>query len=565
MTLRLSNWPILVKLAVAPGICVLASAIAVFIGMAGLGRGVDTTSLLRSASQSVEQLKAVESGIQAINGDLYHLLTLQAAKTQGLNAADAVKNLLAETDHAADLLKTWVKDYATPEEAKTASALVDDILKYKSAINWVGQMLDLDFGSAVSFVRPFDDNFKHLSEAIKAIVDKVDAAQVSEAAGATRAMSRARQVFVLTALGGVALAVAAAVLIAMNLSRAIQRIAAATSRLAKNDMDVAPETLSRGDELGGIVAALSVFKENLLRVAELKHAQERQKAEAEAARQAMQQETATAFERNVGDLVREVARAASQMQDIARDMRGAAENALLQAGQVLSSAGNADEGVQSVAVASEELSKSIVEIGQQVEAAARTSQAAVEEARHTHTTVQALTDAGTRINQVTALISTIARQTNLLALNATIEAARAGEAGRGFAVVASEVKDLAQRTADATVEIGHLVSTIQRATETAVGEIGKISSRIEEINSISAAISGAVEQQGVATSGIARHVQATATGTQEVTGAINEVCGAVQGTRDAADRVLNEAGQLSSNAARMAKTVETFVQGIRAA
>ncbi len=85
--------------------------------------------------------------------------------------------------------------------------------------------------------------------------------------------------------------------------------------------------------------------------------------------------------------------------------------------------------------------------------------------------IQSLAQRSDEIVGIIDVISGIAEQTNLLALNAAIEAARAGEQGRGFAVVADEVRNLAQRTHEATDKVTAMVNAISSETGSVVEQM----------------------------------------------------------------------------------------------
>ena len=82
--------------------------------------------------------------------------------------------------------------------------------------------------------------------------------------------------------------------------------------------------------------------------------------------------------------------------------------------------------------------------------------------------ILSLAEQAQAIGEIIASVNEIAEQTNLLALNAAVEAARAGEHGRGFHVVAGEIRNLAEQSKKATVQVRQILGEIQRATSAAV-------------------------------------------------------------------------------------------------
>lgn len=72
------------------------------------------------------------------------------------------------------------------------------------------------------------------------------------------------------------------------------------------------------------------------------------------------------------------------------------------------------------------------------------------------------------IGEIIGTVNDLAEQSHLLAVNAAIEAAKAGDQGKGFAVVAQEVRNLAEQSKQATVQVRNILNDIQNATSAAV-------------------------------------------------------------------------------------------------
>jgi methyl-accepting chemotaxis protein len=349
------------------------------------------------------------------------------------------------------------------------------------------------------------------------------------------------------------------------IARPLGSIAGSMERIAAGQLETEVTGTERKDEVGVLARALQVFRNNGLEMRRLQAEAEAEKRRAEEERRRATLTLADRFEGSVGGVIGVVASASTELEQTARTMSVSAKEAGTRAGEAAQGTDIASKSVSTVAAAAEELSASISEIARQVSQSASVARQAVDEAKRTDGTVEALALSAGRIGEVVRLINDIAGQTNLLALNATIEAARAGEAGKGFAVVAGEVKALASQTAKATEEIGRQIAEMRGATESAVSAVRGIATTISRIDEISSAIAAAVEEQGAATREIASSVQRAATGTQRVSESVGAVDRAATDTGAAASQVLAAAGELSRQAEGLRSEVDRFLASVRAA
>jgi methyl-accepting chemotaxis protein len=363
-------------------------------------------------------------------------------------------------------------------------------------------------------------------------------------------------------------------------------------RLSEGDTTQTVPFLTRKDEMGNMATTLQVFKTNAIektRLAseqakleadlkislessetQLKAALERvateqkeAEARAEVDRQKTREELAQRFEQKVQGIIQTVVNSATDLQNTSEVLNKTISINTTEASHVADSAEKTTRNVETIASAIEEMSATVNEIASQMSHSATAVNLAVEQVQKADETSAWLDEATLQIDKIVETINTIASQINLLALNATIESASAGEAGKGFAVVANEVKLLATQTREATNEISSKVTNIKGASKQVIEALQGIKNSIDSVNEISVAVSGAVEQQSIATREISHSMAHAAQSVNQINGNIDEISKTSGDAGVAATKALNASNVLSIESGKLNKEVNNFLAEVR--
>jgi methyl-accepting chemotaxis protein len=400
---------------------------------------------------------------------------------------------------------------------------------------------------------------------------------------ATVAMFRETQLVILVILAiTIGLGIGLAVFLARLISDPLTELGVLVEQVAKGDLTTDIKSRSR-DEVGWLEHSMHQMVKNLRQVATQISSSSRavatsaEQIASSSSQMAKGAETQSSSTEETSSTMVEIA---SQMQLLAKNAEALAANvdetsaSIQQMTATLAhTARNGEILLTSVEQATKTLGTMIENVGaiaERVHQVDDVSRQSVAETRKDGVRLQeSINSIGARsdeIGKVIKVIEGIADQTSLLALNAAIEAARAGDAGKGFAVVADEVRRLAERSMQATQEIGGVIETVQHDTRKAVSlmenVLGGIMTSIGKTSTLVAEVATVADEQAVGARKVLDSVSEMSTLARQIAGSIRENAAGAEEINLAAQKMNQLTHQMSEAVSEQKRGGEMVVEAV---
>lgn len=233
--------------------------------------------------------------------------------------------------------------------------------------------------------------------------------------------------------------------------------------------------------------------------------------------------------------------------------------------EVTQSGSQISERAKQVAATSESTATASQAGLQAMENTARTMEGIREQAEAVAENVVSLSEKTQAIGEIIATVNDLAEQSHLLALNAAIEAAAAGEHGRSFSVIASEVKNLADQSREATVQVRGILGDIQKGitssvmlTEEAVKRVDAGKQQADVAKRTIRTMADSIEQSVQAFQQIVAGSNQQQIGFAQVVQAVRDIGQASQQTAAGTQQLEKSALNLTALSQQLQKAVERY-------
>jgi methyl-accepting chemotaxis protein/cytochrome b561 len=280
-------------------------------------------------------------------------------------------------------------------------------------------------------------------------------------------------------------------------------------------------------------------------------------------RAAQRESLAAEFELQIGAIVDMVARTAQEVKQTAQSMAQSAADTTQSSRSACTGAEHTNSTAASIATGTAQLSTTAQSVRQNAEQSRKRAQLTVSEATAAAEQIDHLVEAARQISSITDLIAGVARQSNLLAINARVEAARVGELGRGFSIVANEVKDLSEKTRNATIDIGAQIEQVNTAVARSSQSLRRLRDVIGGLEGEVAAIFESTDGQFAATRDIASRASEISSATRAVAQEMREAESAASTTEQMSAAMMEAADSMDQGAAELREQVMRFLLQLR--